>query len=137
MAKDWQELTAMTRGSPITVERVRLVDKDITIEGSFELPYLARLPFEDQVFTAAFIGCHGSIKEMERTFGISYPTVKNRLGRIARQLEFTEVLPLQTSDEIAEGTTEETATETLDKLESGEITAEEAIGRLSKWAVHL
>ncbi len=124
MVKDWHELTAMTKGLPITVERVRLVDKDIAIEGSFELPYLARLSFEDQVFTAAFIECHGSIKDMERTFGISYPTVKNRLDRIARQLEFAEVLPLQT--------TEETTGETLDKLERGEITAEEAIGRLSK-----
>lgn len=128
MTKNWQELTAMTRGLPITVERVRMVDKDIAIEGSFELPYLARLSFEDQVFTAAFIECHGSIKEMERTFGISYPTVKNRLDRIARQLEFAEVLPLQTTGE----TISETTKETLDKLEGGEITAEEAIGRLSK-----
>ena len=124
MTKDWQELTAMTKGLPITVERVRLVNKDIAIEGSFELPHLARLSSEDQVFTAAFIGCHGSIKEMEHTFGISYPTVKNRLDRIARQLEFAEVLPLHT--------TEETTREILDKLERGEITAEEAIGRLSK-----
>ena len=124
MTKDWQELTAITRGLPITVERVRLVNKDIAIEGSFELPYLARLSSEDQVFTAAFIECHGSIKEMGRTFGISYPTVKNRLDRIARQLEFAELLPLHT--------TEETTVETLDKLERGEITAEEAIGRLSK-----
>jgi len=132
MTKDWHELTAMTKGSPITVERVRLVDKDIAIEGSFELPYLARLSFEDQVFTAAFIECHGSIKDMERTFGISYPTVKNRLDRIARQLEFAEVLPLQTTWETTKETTGEAAIETLDKLESGEITAEEAIGRLSK-----
>jgi hypothetical protein len=132
MIKDWQELTAMTKGSPITVERVRLVDKDIAIEGSFELPYLARLSFEDQVFTAAFIGCHGSIKEMERTFGISYPTVKNRLDRIARQLKLAEVLPLKTTYEITGDATRETAGETLDKLERGEITAEEAIGRLSK-----
>jgi len=132
MIKDWQELTAMTKGSPITVERVRLIDKDIAIEGSFELPYLARLSFEDQVFTAAFIECHGSIKEMERTFGISYPTVKNRLDRIARQLELAEVLPLQTTGETAEERAKGATAETLDKLESGEITAEEAIGRLSK-----
>jgi hypothetical protein len=128
MTKDWQELTAMTKGSPITVERVRLTNKDIAIEGSFELPYLARLSFEDQVFTAAFIECHGSIKDMERIFGISYPTVKNRLDRIARQLEFAEVLPLKTTEEAPVDITDET----LDKLEKGEITAEEAIERLSK-----
>ncbi len=120
MAKDWQELTRLTQAKPLIVERVRMVDSDIAIEGSFELPYLARLSTEDQVFIAAFIGCHGSIKEMERLFSISYPTVKNRLDKIAKKLDFVEVLPLQTKDE------------TLEELEKGEITAEEAIRRLSE-----
>ena len=47
---------------------------------------------------AAFIRCHGSIKQMERWFGVSYPTIKNRLRRIS------EVLPLAqhlTNDEDA------------------------------------
>jgi hypothetical protein len=38
---DWQELTQLTHGAPIVVERVRLAEKDIGIEGSFELPQLA------------------------------------------------------------------------------------------------
>ncbi|MFC1847016.1 DUF2089 family protein [Chloroflexota bacterium] len=120
MTKDWQELTRLTQGKAVVVERVRLVEQDIAIEGSFKLPYLARLSTEDQVFIVAFIKCHGSIKEMERLFGISYPTVKNRLDRIAGQLDFTEALPLQTIGE------------TLNELERGEITAEEAIERLSE-----
>ena len=131
MAKDWHELTKITKGLPIIIERVRLASNDIAIEGSFELPPLARLSSEDQIFIAAFIRCHGSIKEMEHIFGISYPTVKNRLDRIARHLEFVEMLPLQTSDEITGDTAREIIGETLDKLERGEITAEEAIGRLS------
>ena len=120
MNKDWQELTRLTQGKPVVVERVRLAESGIAIEGSFELPYLARLSTEDQVFIAAFIECHGSIKEMERLFGISYPTVKNRLDKVAGKLEFAEVLPLQKKDEA------------LDELERGEITAEEAIRRLSE-----
>ena len=47
MAKDWQELTKMTGGEPIVVERVRLTQKDIVIEGPFDLPPLARLTMED------------------------------------------------------------------------------------------
>ena len=120
MAKDWQELTAVTRGAPVIVERVRMVKNDIAIEGSFELPPLARLASEDQIFIAAFVRCSGSIKEMERIFGISYPTVKSRLDKISKQLNFVEKLPFSTADE------------TLAELERGEITAEEAIGRLSK-----
>ena len=120
MAQDWQKLTQLTRGKPITVERVRLADSDIAIEGSFALPPLANLSSEDQVFVIAFVQCHGSIKEMEEMFGISYPTVKNRINRIAQQLELVEtveVLPIE---------------EVIGELESGKISPDEAIRRLSK-----
>ena len=120
MAKEWHELTKMTQGKPITVERVRLVNSDIVIEGSFTLPPLANLSAEDQVFVMAFVRCHGSIKEMEEMFGISYPTVKNRINRIARQLEFVEILKISAEEEV------------IGELERGEISAEEAIRRLSQ-----
>ena len=119
MVKEWQELTRLTRGAPIVIERVRLLESDIRIEGEFELPPLARLSAEDQVFIMAFIRGDGSIKEMERTFGISYPTVKHRLAQISRQLDFVEMLPSSSREEI------------LQQLERGEITAAEAIERLS------
>ena len=93
MASDWQELTRITEGAPLTVEKVRLTGRDLAIEGSFELPPLARLVQEDQIFVTAFLRCHGSIKEMEALFGISYPTVKNRLNRIAAQLDYVEINP--------------------------------------------
>lgn len=120
MATDWQELTKLTRGEPILVERVKLVGTDISIDSEFELPPLAQITAEDQVFVMAFIQSSGSIKEMERVFGISYPTVKNRLKRIADQLPLTESAPPQ-SDK----------SEILAQLDSGEITAEEAIRKMS------
>ncbi len=113
-SKDWQELTQLTQGHPLVVERVRLADKDIAIEGSFELPQLARLAMDDQVFITAFVRSHGSIKEMERIFGVSYPTIKSRLNRIAGSLEFAETNPTPSKAEI------------LERLHQGEITAEEA-----------
>src|SRR5579859_4574766 len=88
---DWQELTRLTGDQPFVIERVRLTGKDIAIEGAFALPRLARLSAEDQVFVAAFVRSHGSIKEMEQVFGVSYPTIKNRLARIAESLEFVEI----------------------------------------------
>src|SRR5208282_4418514 len=112
---DWQELTRLTQGRPIIVERVRLADNDIAIEGCFELPQLARLSLEDQVFVTAFVRSHGSIKEMERVFGVSYPTIKARLNRIAGSLEFVETNPTSSKSEI------------LERLQKGLITPEEAI----------
>lgn len=52
-------------GSRSSIERVRLKDSGIAVEGSFELPHLARLTMEDQIFVMAFVRSHGSIKEME------------------------------------------------------------------------
>lgn len=110
----------MTHGKPVTVERVRVVDTQIAIEGSFTLPPLASLSAEDQVFVMAFVRCHGSIKEMEEMFGISYPTVKNRLNRIAGQLQFIEVIKARPEEEV------------IGELERGKISAEEAIRRLTQ-----
>jgi len=119
MKHDWQELTRLTDGKPIVVERVRVEETGIAIEGEFELPSLARLSVEDQVFMAAFVRCHGSIKQMEKFFGVSYPTIKNRLNRIGAQLEFVEIDPSSGRGEV------------LDALDRGEITVEQA-GKIEK-----
>ena len=71
MFQSWQELTKLSGGAPLVVEWVRLANSDITIEGGFDLPALAQISEEDQVFVVAFLRSHGSIKEMERVFGIN------------------------------------------------------------------
>jgi hypothetical protein len=118
MARDWQELLDLTQDHPIVVERVRLPQKDIAVEGSFELPPLARLDAADQVFVGAFVRSHGSIKEMERVFGVSYPTIKARLNRIAARLEFVDIDPRPTQSDV------------IERLRAGELSAEEAIAEL-------
>ena len=91
MRNDWQELSKLVGQAPIEVERIRLIETGVAIEGSFTLPPLAQLTAEDQVFVAAFVRCHGSIKQMEKYFGVSYPTIKNRLNKIGSQLSFVEI----------------------------------------------
>ena len=127
---DWKELTDLTQGQRIVVERVRLRDSGVAIEGEFEPPDLARLSAEDQVFVMTFVQVHGSIKEMERLFGISYPTVKNRLNRISSQLALVEVVP-SSSEALGPPRPGPRSTDVLDRLESGEIDVEEAVRRLS------
>ena len=118
--KDWQELTKLTQGASLVVERVRLADSGIAIEGQFAPPQLAQLPVEDQVFVAAFVRAHGSIKEMEQVFGVSYPTIKGRLNRISQALEFVDTNPAPARSDV------------LDRLAQGEITAEDAIRELEE-----
>ena len=117
-AQEWQELTRITQGRPIAVERVRLTEGGAAVEGSWELPQLARISAEDQVFITAFVRLHGFIKEMESVFGVSYPTIKARLNRIAASLDFVDTNPMPSRAEV------------LDRLKRGEITAEDAIREL-------
>jgi hypothetical protein len=120
MTNDWHELTDLTADRRFIVTEVRM-DSGISIRGEFELPPLAGLRYEDQVFVSEFVRSHGSIKDMEKAFGISYPTVKNRLNRIVEQLPLVEqVVHPSASDD------------TLDLLERGEITADEAARRLAR-----
>lgn len=120
MAQDWNVLTRLTQGDPFVVTEVKMEKTGITIGGDFELPPLGRLSYEDQVFVAEFVRAHGSIKQMEKTFGVSYPTIKNRLNHISEQLQLVEVKTFFKRDEI------------LNQLERGEITPQEAAERLKE-----
>jgi hypothetical protein len=122
---DWLSLTRLTGGAPFEVERVRLTGQDIAIEGRFALPALAQLPAEDQIFVAAFIRCHGSIKQMEKFFGVSYPTIKNRLNRIGALLPFAEVDPEPEPDRPSTDAL-------LTQLERGELTVDQVVRQLRR-----
>jgi hypothetical protein len=120
MIQDWQALTRLTRDEAFTVTKVNLKRTGVSIEGEFELPPLGRLSYEDQVFIAEFIRTHGSIKQMEQAFGVSYPTIKNRLNQIGQQLQMVQVKTTLDREEI------------LNQLERGAITPQEAAERLKK-----
>jgi hypothetical protein len=119
MTNDWHELTDLSADRRFLVTEVRM-ESGISIQGEFELPPLARLRYEDQVFVSEFVRNHGSIKDMEKAFGISYPTVKNRLNRIIDQLQLVEVAASPAGGDA------------LDLLERGEISASEAAERLRR-----
>ena len=89
------------------------------------MPPLARLAGDDQVFVAAFIRCHGSIQQMEKFFGVSYPTIKNRLNRIGGQLPFAEIDPPADEER-------PTRSELLSRLERGELTVNDVLARLQQ-----
>jgi len=127
---DWKQLTEFTAGAPFVVERVRLRDSGIAIEGSFELPLLAQLPVEDQLFIVAFVRSHGSIKEMERLFGVSYPTIKSRLNRLAEQLGPAVAVEDVTAS--AQDASDDERRAVLDKLERGEINVQDALKELGR-----
>jgi hypothetical protein len=104
-------------GQTMEISRFRCQACDISVDGSFDLPPLARLSLEDQIFITAFVREHGNIKKMEALFGISYPTVKNRLNAIGKKLDAAYQAP-------------DVRSAILDRLAKGEITVEQALEQL-------
>jgi hypothetical protein len=104
-------------GRPMRIRSTWCPRCDVTVEGEIEVSPLGRLSLEDQLFVAAFLRHHGSIKKMESLFDISYPTVKNRLNDVVRQLDsrFSGASPNAL---------------VLEQLSRGEISVDEALERL-------
>ncbi len=104
-------------GKPMHLSRASCSDCEVTLEGDFEISPLGALNPEDQVFVLAFLRQHGSIRKMEALFGISYPTVKNRLRTIVSFLDTSFEAPSPNSI-------------VLERLARGEITVEETLERM-------
>jgi hypothetical protein len=104
--------------APLNATRLACPTCKITLDGDFEVSPLGKLNQDDQAFVIAFVRHHGSLKKMESIFGISYPTVKNRLNAIAAALDKNFASP---SPNLY----------VLEQLSRGELTVEEALEKLS------
>ena len=102
---------------PFKITRLACAACNLAMEGQIELSPLDQLSPEDQAFVMAFVRHHGSIKKMEELFGISYPTVKNRLNAISAQLDKSLQAPSPREY-------------VLEQLSRGEISVDEALEKL-------
>ena len=104
----------------LTVARLRCDACDTVIENNFRLSKFDYLSDEELYFTETFLRCRGNIKEVEKELGISYPTVRSKLDAVIKKLGYEA----GADDRAAR------REEILKALESGEITAEQAIAQL-------
>ena len=111
-----------TCGRQMVVTEYHCPECMVDVRGKFTAGGLGGLSEKQIDFIKIFLSCRGNIKEVEREMGISYPTVRNRLGAVILALGLT---PAQEQQEAEE------RTEVLDRLEKGEIDAEEATKLLS------
>ena len=74
-------------GSDLRVVELACPECKTSVHGDYLLPALSRLGSEDQRFAVAFILHSGSLKQMAKLYGVSYPTVRNRLDDLIARLE--------------------------------------------------
>jgi len=87
------------------------------IKGNYDLNDFHYLNKEEIEFIKVFISCQGNIKIVEKTLGISYPTVKSKLNSIISKMGIEDYdIDFRTKK-----------AEILDKLEKREITPQDAV----------
>lgn len=91
------------------------------IENDFTLSKFDKLNGDQLNFVEIFIKNSGSIKDVEKEMGISYPTVKAKLNDVIKTLGYN----VEEKQNVTSGTV-------LDQLERGEITPEEAIKKINQ-----
>jgi Uncharacterized protein conserved in bacteria len=110
-------------GSNTEVTKISCNACGTKIEGQFKLCKFCMLTEEQKAFIDAFIKCRGNIKEVEKELGVSYPTVKNKLEDVANALGYKS----EPEPEIPGK-----KKEILDKLDSGELSVEQALDMLKE-----
>lgn len=105
-------------GSELRVKVLACPSCRTKIEGDFSPPEsrLFSLSREDLEFVEVFVQVRGSIKEMEKALGVSYPTVRGMLDSVIGKLGYA----------VDRGIAPEKRKEILDRLDQGEINAVEA-----------
>jgi hypothetical protein len=101
--------------SDLNVTTLKCISCNTEIKGNFQLSKFNYLSKEHLYFIEVFIKNRGSIKQIEKELGISYPTVKKNLDEVIISLGY------EVSDE--ERINKE---DVFSKLEKGEITPLEA-----------
>ena len=77
--------------SPLSVKRLHCEACETEVEGLYPLPPLNNLETEEQTFILKFVKASGSLKEMAKLMGVSYPTVRNRLNEIIENIQALEI----------------------------------------------
>ena len=96
---------------------------DTTIEGHFALGSFYQLSAAQLRFVELFVRCEGKINRVEQEMGLSYPAVRARLSEVIQAMGFEVGETTPTTPIISE----ETRLEVLAELNSGKLTAEEAL----------
>ena len=99
-------------GDELSITRLSCVGCSTQIDSKLEIPVFFRLPPDLQEFVLIFLRCQGTIRDVEKELGISYPTVCKRLDLVNELLGNRS--PAVSRNQI------------LERLEQGEITVKEA-----------
>lgn len=107
-------------GDRLVVARLTCPSCAVNLDGRFELPPLLGLGAADLDFIVRFVRASGSLKEMAKLEGSSYPTIRARLDDLIARLDAAHDAGPRAQHEI------------LDAIANGRMTAAEGAARLKE-----
>ena len=115
-------------GGQLEIRELHCSECDITIRGSFPMegrgPF-ARLTDDQLAFLHLFVTSRGNMSDVERSLGVSYPTVRSKLDDLIAALEPGDGIPESTP------ATTLSRDEVMARVSNGELTVDEAMELLS------
>ncbi|UTC76895.1 DUF2089 domain-containing protein [Treponema sp. OMZ 799] len=107
-------------GEAFTVSELHCTKCNSSLKGEFELCEFCRLTKEQKYFVKMFLKNRGSIRDMEKELGISYPTVRNKIEEINAALGLSDGrLPSVNVSEV------------LKRIKAGELSVDSAVSFLT------
>jgi hypothetical protein len=92
-----------------------------SIRGRWSLGVFGRLTDDQQTFLRIFVRSRGNLSEVERSLGVSYPTVRAKLEEVIEALQ---------EDAVAEAPPVETRDEILKQIATGRLSVEDGLARI-------
>lgn len=111
-------------GDTMEITRVKCKQCGSELSGNFTPCKFCMLEDKHMQFIETFLRCRGSIKEVEKVLGVSYPTVKNMMDAALTALGLNTPAAAETAEEKEKAGI-------LEKLSNKEIDIEAAIQALS------
>ncbi len=111
----------------VIVTRICCTRCECEVIGQFQPTIFNRLTPESLAFVETFVRLRGNIKEMERELRVPYSTIRNRLDDVIAELGFVTGVHPELEDMQAVS-----RQDILNRLEAGEMTAEDAAEKLRR-----
>lgn len=113
---------------PLTITEVECSACGTVVHSRYAPCPFCVLTEDQQTFLLLFLRSRGNLKEVEKTLGVSYPTVRAKLDELVEALP-----PLPTSPAVP-SPSHDPRREVLNQLEAGQLTAAQALERLRSLA---
>lgn|SRR5690606_31009182 len=113
-----------TCGSALQIQELACPTCSTIVRGRWAANPFSRLTDDQQTFLLLFVRSRGNLSDVERTLGVSYPTVRGKLEDIIAALEEPEPAPAP-----APSTERE---KILERIARGELTVDEGMAQLRR-----